>query len=349
MRASEILRCVEMALRLAAGCAHARETRSRRTRKDAQGMKKETAMRQLRALRPLPTGERLSGSASCAQVDISTRPESLPSPAPPLRKTGRTRRTTLALVDPAAVVTAAILARHACRVAGGPVARAVFREVDPALEVELRMEDGQDAAAGAELLRVRGRCTAILAAERTALNFQQRMTGIATLVRTYVEAVAGTRCQILDTRKTVPGLRALDKYSVRCGGGVNHRMGLHDRVLIKDNHRRLWKGGDPGRLDQAIQAARARFPGLPVEVEVNPRGASQRTGGGARVDPARQHAPGAMREAVASWPPLRSRPPAASRAPLPASPRPVSTPSRSVPHAQRDPRGPSRSRSWATG
>lgn len=176
--------------------------------------------------------------------------------------------TSLALVDPAAVVTAAILARHACRVAGGPVARAVFREVDPALDVELRVEDGQDAAAGAELLRVRGRAAAILAAERTALNFQQRMTGIATLTRTYVEAVAGTRCQILDTRKTVPGLRLLDKYSVRCGGGTNHRMGLHDRVLIKDNHRRLWKGGDPARLDQAVAAARARFPGIPVEVEV---------------------------------------------------------------------------------
>lgn len=234
-------------------------------------MKTETAMRQLRSLAAtLPTGERLSGQrVLCAQLDISTRPDVLAIIRAALAEDGADQDvTTLALVDPAAVVTAAILARHACRVAGGPVARAVFREVDPALEVELRMEDGQDAAAGAELLRVRGRCTAILAAERTALNFQQRMTGIATLVRTYVEAVAGTRCQILDTRKTVPGLRALDKYSVRCGGGVNHRMGLHDRVLIKDNHRRLWKGGDPGRLDQAIQAARARFPGLPVEVEV---------------------------------------------------------------------------------
>lgn len=176
--------------------------------------------------------------------------------------------TSLALVDPSATVAATILARHACRVAGGPVARAVFLALDPALTVELLVEDGRDAAPNDDLLRVTGRAASILSAERTALNFMQRMTGIATLTRTFVQTVAGTRCKILDTRKTVPGLRVLDKYSVACGGGTNHRMGLHDMVLMKDNHRRLWRGGDPARLDQAVAAARARFPGVPVEVEV---------------------------------------------------------------------------------
>ncbi len=176
--------------------------------------------------------------------------------------------TSLALVDPAAAVRAAILARQDCRVAGGTVARAVFHAVDPGLEVEIGLADGMDAPAGASLLTVRGSPVAVLAAERTALNFMQRMTGIATATRRFVEAVAGTRCKILDTRKTVPGLRLLDKYSVRCGGGVNHRMGLHDQVLIKDNHRRLWGGGDPARLDQAVERARSAFPGIPVEVEV---------------------------------------------------------------------------------
>ncbi len=176
--------------------------------------------------------------------------------------------TSLALVDPTTTVRAALLTRQECRVAGGTVARAVFLTQEPGLEVDLCVADGQDAVAGATLLTVRGNPLAILAAERTALNFMQRMTGIATLTRRFVEAVAGTRCVILDTRKTAPGLRLLDKHSVRCGGGVNHRMGLHDQVLIKDNHRRLWRGGDPSRLDQAVAAARSAFPGVPVEVEV---------------------------------------------------------------------------------
>ena len=91
---------------------------------------------------------------------------------------------------------------------------------------------------------------------------------LATATAAYVEAIAGTGCTILDTRKTVPGLRVLDKYAVKAGGGTNHRMGLSDMVLIKDNHRVLWRGGDPDRLDLAVLAARERFPGVPVEVEV---------------------------------------------------------------------------------
>jgi nicotinate-nucleotide pyrophosphorylase (carboxylating) len=181
---------------------------------------------------------------------------------------GRGDATTLALVDPAAVATAEVLARVPCRMAGGTVAAAVMREVDAALRCDALVPDGGDAEADAVLLRVRGRAASILTAERTALNFMQRMCGIATLTRRFVEAVAGFPTAILDTRKTTPGLRLFEKYSVLCGDGRNHRMGLDDRILIKDNHRRLWAGGDPSRLDLAVAEARRRFPGLEVEVEV---------------------------------------------------------------------------------
>lgn len=176
--------------------------------------------------------------------------------------------TTLALVDPDAIVTANILTRHPCRTAGATIGQLVMKTVDPSLDVQIHVPDGSDIDTDDVILTVTGRAASILGAERTALNFMQRMTGIASATRRFVEAVSGTKCKILDTRKTVPGLRALDKYSVKAGGGTNHRMGLHDLVLIKDNHRKLWKGGDPARLDQAVYAARAKFPGVPVEVEV---------------------------------------------------------------------------------
>lgn len=176
--------------------------------------------------------------------------------------------TTLALVDATVVATGEILTRADCRVAGSGVAAAVLRTVSPAIACEVLLPDGADAPAGAVILRFQGPAAAILTAERTALNFMQRMCGIATLTRQFVAAVAGFPAAILDTRKTTPGLRLFEKYSVRCGGGQNHRMGLYDRILIKDNHRRLWAGGDPQRLDLAVAAARQRYPGLAVQVEV---------------------------------------------------------------------------------
>jgi len=176
--------------------------------------------------------------------------------------------TTLALVDPAVLAAGGIMARQSCRVAGVRVAQAVIAAVDPAVYCDVRVPDGAAAAAGQTILALRGRAAAILAAERTALNFMQRMCGIATLTSRFVEAVRPFGTRVLDTRKTTPGLRLFEKYSVRCGGGENHRFGLFDRVLIKDNHRRLWYAGDPRRLDQAVAAARARFPALAVEVEV---------------------------------------------------------------------------------
>lgn len=200
---------------------------------------------------------------------IEEEPQVLESIQIALKEDGTSRDvTTLALVDPEAVASAEIIARYSCRVAGTTIGTKVFKLLDPSLEIEIRVQDGADVDAGDTLLVVRGSAGSILTAERTALNFMQRMTGIATATRSFVAAVAGTKCTILDTRKTVPGLRLLDKYAVKAGGGTNHRMGLHDMVLIKDNHRKLWKGGDPTRLDQAVAAARAKFPGVPVEVEV---------------------------------------------------------------------------------
>jgi len=176
--------------------------------------------------------------------------------------------TTLALVDPSATVTGEILAREACRVAGVAVGKAVLERVDPSVAVGVVVPDGDDVGPGGTILTLRGKAAAILTAERTALNFMQRMCGIATLTRRFVEAVSEFGTLILDTRKTTPGLRVFEKYAVRCGGGTNHRFGLYDRVLIKDNHRRLWLGGDPDRLDLAVAAARKAFPALAVEVEV---------------------------------------------------------------------------------
>ena len=176
--------------------------------------------------------------------------------------------TTLALVDATIQATGEILARQACRVAGATVAKSVFELVDPELNVEIVVPDGCDVAQGAPVLTVRGRAASILVAERTALNFMQRMCGIATLTARFVEAVREYGTLILDTRKTTPNLRVFEKYAVLCGGGANHRFGLYDRILMKDNHRRLWKGGDPDRLDLAVEAARKAYPDLEIEIEV---------------------------------------------------------------------------------
>ena len=177
--------------------------------------------------------------------------------------------TSLALVDPEAVATGEIYAKGAgCVVAGATVARAVFREVDPKVRVRILKPDGSAAKPGEPILVFRGRARSILAAERTALNFMQRMCATATLTRKFVDAVKRWGTIILDTRKTTPGLRVFEKYAVLCGGGSNHRMGMYDRVLMKDNHRRLWRGGDGYELDKAVVAARRAFPKLAVEVEV---------------------------------------------------------------------------------
>ncbi len=177
--------------------------------------------------------------------------------------------TSLALVDPDAVATGEIYAKGAgCVVAGATVAKAVMRAVDPKIRVTILKPDGSSVQSKETILTFRGKARSILAAERTALNFMQRMCATATLTRKFVEATKRYGTLILDTRKTTPGLRVFEKYAVTCGGGTNHRMGMYDRVLMKDNHRRLWKGGNPDELDQAVVAARKAFPKLAVEVEV---------------------------------------------------------------------------------
>ena len=177
--------------------------------------------------------------------------------------------TSEALVDPMAVATGEIYAKGTgCTVAGATVAKAVMKAVDSKVKVSILRPDGSAVKPGEPILTFRGKARSILAAERTALNFMQRMCATATLARKFVDATKKYGTLILDTRKTTPGLRVFEKYAVLCGGGANHRMGMYDRVLMKDNHRRLWRGGDPDALDKAVQAARKAFPKLEVEVEV---------------------------------------------------------------------------------
>jgi nicotinate-nucleotide pyrophosphorylase (carboxylating) len=175
--------------------------------------------------------------------------------------------TTLATVPEEAVAQALMVAREPLVVCGLPLAEAVFKEVCAAVELERQSEEGQHAKRGQTLLRVRGPARALLTAERVALNFAQRLSGVATLTARFVEAVAGTRARILDTRKTTPGWRLLEKYAVTQGGGFNHRFGLFDRILIKDNHLAALRQEPPNPIEAAVRRARARYPQLEVEVE----------------------------------------------------------------------------------
>jgi nicotinate-nucleotide pyrophosphorylase (carboxylating) len=164
---------------------------------------------------------------------------------------------------------AAMIARAVGVVAGLPAAQRTFSLVDPKLSFEPQVEDGASAAPGVVLAVVAGPLRGLLAGERTALNFMQRLSGIASLTRRYADAVGGLPCRLLDTRKTTPGWRLLEKYAVRCGGGFNHRMGLSDGVLIKDNHLAAM-GTGPLTVAEAVRQARARYgTSVPVEIEVD--------------------------------------------------------------------------------
>lgn len=152
-------------------------------------------------------------------------------------------------------------------VSGVKVAARVFEAVDPGLNVEVLIEDGSRVAAGAMLIRVEGSARSILTAERTALNFLQRLSGVATLTARYVEEIKGTPARILDTRKTTPGYRLLEKQAVLDGGGTNHRLGLHDRAMVKDNH--LVAEGGLAAIQAAIQRLKAEKPDVEVELEAD--------------------------------------------------------------------------------
>jgi nicotinate-nucleotide pyrophosphorylase (carboxylating) len=170
---------------------------------------------------------------------------------------------TASLLDPAARARARVVVREQDVLAGRPWFDEVFAQIDPAISIEWLHEDGEQLSSEDLVCRLAGPARAILTGERTALNFLQLLSGTATAARHYSEAVSGTGCRILDTRKTLPGLRRAQKYAVRAGGATNHRIGLFDAVLIKENHI-IAAGGVEG----AIAAIRARHPDVPVEVEV---------------------------------------------------------------------------------
>ena len=177
--------------------------------------------------------------------------------------------TTLATVPEAAIAVARMRARQPLVLAGLALAEAAFRELSPQVQLLPAAEDGQHVPADKTLLRLSGPARALLTAERVALNFVQRLSGIATLTAQFVEAVNGTHARILDTRKTTPGWRRLEKYAVTCGGGHNHRFGLYDMVLIKDNHLAALKNASPNPIAASFQRARAAFPQLKIEVETD--------------------------------------------------------------------------------
>ncbi len=163
--------------------------------------------------------------------------------------------------------TAFVAVRKEGVVSGVELAARVFTKVDPGLDVEILIHDGSRVAEGALLIRVEGSARSILTAERTALNFLQRLSGVATLTARHVEQVKGTRARILDTRKTTPGYRLLEKNAVLDGGGTNHRMGLYDRAMVKDNH--LAAEGGLEAIQTAIYRLRTERPGVEVELEAD--------------------------------------------------------------------------------
>ena len=158
---------------------------------------------------------------------------------------------------------ATLTCREDAVIAGIPWFDACFRKLDPAVSIQWSVQDGQRVAAGSVICRLQGRARALVSAERSALNFLQLLSGTATTTAAYVAAVAGTGVRVLDTRKTIPGLRLAQKYAVRCGGGYNHRIGLYDAILVKENHIAA-----AGGIAAAVAAARQRHPALLLEVEV---------------------------------------------------------------------------------
>lgn len=166
-------------------------------------------------------------------------------------------------------VKAVFLAKEDCVCAGLPVAKRIMKEVDPEIEWNDLVEEGTFCPKGTILAEIAGKATSILTAERTALNFLQRLSGVATASKKYQDAAAGTKAIILDTRKTTPGWRNLEKYAVAVGGASNHRIGLYDRVMIKDNHRELAGLEGKDGILRSVERARKMYPDLEVEVEID--------------------------------------------------------------------------------
>lgn len=177
--------------------------------------------------------------------------------------------TTLALVPAELQSEAVMAARVPLTVCGLAFAVEAYRQLDPKTQVTLCCKDGDTLAKGDPLLKVKGPSRALLTAERVSLNFLQRLSGVATIAHRFVEEVAGTKAKILDTRKTLPGWRMFEKYAVACGGATNHRIGLYDMILIKDNHLVALRDAQPNAVAAAVARARTAYPQLKVEVEAD--------------------------------------------------------------------------------
>lgn len=172
--------------------------------------------------------------------------------------------TSQATIEEEARLTAVLMPRHDIVIAGLPLAEAFFHKLDPTIRIERLASDGEQVAAGTALLRLTGLALPMLAAERSALNTLQHLSGIATMTRQYVDRIAGTGCTLLDTRKTIPGLRVVEKYAAQMGGASNHRMRLDDGILIKDNHIAI-----AGTVEATVKRAKSAIANLPVQVEVD--------------------------------------------------------------------------------
>jgi nicotinate-nucleotide pyrophosphorylase (carboxylating) len=177
--------------------------------------------------------------------------------------------TTLSTVPEGLMAKAVLIAKENCVCAGLPVASKVFYELDPNVRFKALVKEGEICPKGTVLAEITGKAQSLLTAERTALNYLQRVSGIATVTHRYVEETKGSKTQILDTRKTTPGLRMLEKYGVAMGGGTNHRIGLYDRVMIKDNHRELASMGGPGGIARCVASCRKKYDDLEIEVEAD--------------------------------------------------------------------------------
>ena len=177
--------------------------------------------------------------------------------------------TTLALIPEDTLTTAYFTTREDCVCCGLPIVKKLFAMLDSYVELTCQANDGDLCLKGTRLATVKGPARAILTGERTALNFLQRLSGVATLTRKYVNTLGDSPTKLLDTRKTTPGYRELQKYAVRMGGGTNHRMGLYDRIMIKDNHRELAKIYGEDSIEVAVKLARRAYPKLLIEVEAD--------------------------------------------------------------------------------
>ena len=203
------------------------------------------------------------GTGGSAAAPLPALPADLPAQvATALREDIGSGDVTAALIPAAQTLKARVITREAAVICGTAWVDETFRQLEPSVQLQWQVRDGQSVPAGAVLFSVQGPARAILTGERTALNFLQLLSGTATVTQRHVAAVAGTECRVLDTRKTLPGLRTAQKYAVACGGGSNHRIGLHDLILLKENHIAA-----AGSIAAAVRQARSQFPGLRVEVE----------------------------------------------------------------------------------